>query len=668
MNNVVITLITLLLFSTVSAQISTYPQCRVFQMEYDESDSGSSMIEFGTADLNNKTPGGGSTTKWEYLNQLALSKVKGSTVTSNLNFDITTGGDPNTVVQGTVYGRSMTTSNFTFSATSYLVVPKSGYYTFNIAATEGALMNIREVGDFYCCETLNFNTKIEYYVANLQSDPENNKVEDTFYLLGGFHYGVVVMYLNTNGANPLLQLTMTDPDGVVYNDIGPLLHRYLDVPADYCSYENVSSTTTIEWESSTTATSLKYVTSTNDAGTKVIESLYVVQVPSSTSVPSSSSEIEDSSISELPSSSTAASSSELATSSTLESSSQIFSESESSTAVISSTDSTEPESSTIIVSGTITSEPESTVTSSSKSNHSNTLTSSEVSTNEVSSHSSSYSQEESSTFTTRSGSSSAIEPSGDSSEILSSIITESSTTSSPESESETVSSSGSDATFSHSELTSSATISSQSVTSTGDLRSSESSLLSSGNGETSSSEVTTASSGNHENGGSSNNGDNGLQTTEYITETSVIKTTITTVCSTPTVHPDASVSSLETFTSTYVSEYTTTVTFTSCADDRCQASNSQSNHETTKINGEYTQDGEVTAVKTESVSINGLATTTNGASAADSKVTSSQKPHVAVSSSESISGSTTSHSVVQNVNVGSLRSHDVLMFVISMIM
>ena len=672
---IVITLVTTLLSSIVSAQIPTYPQCSVFQVILDESTSSSCIVQFGAAPLDNKNPGGDKWATWEYLTDMGIAGDEGIAFASTLNFDLTTGGDPNTVVWGTVYGRSMTISNFTFITSSFLVVPKSGYYTFNIAATEGALMTITPIGDHYCCETFGDDDDDDdeevdfgFYIANLQSEPEHNILEDSMYLLAGFRYSIGLLYLNTNGANPSLQITMTDPDGVKYDDIDPFLHRAIGVLADYCSYENVSSTTTIEWESSTTATSLKYVTSTNDANTIVVESLYVVHVPSSTPVPSSSSEIESSSITELPSSSTAASSSEFMTSSTLESSSQITSESESSTAVISSAVSTEPESSTIVISSTITSEPESSAASFSESDYSSTLTSSEVSTNEISSQPSSYSQEESSTFTTRSGSSSAIEPSGDSSEILSSIITESSTISSPESQSETVSSSGTDLTVSHSEPTSSATISSQSVTSTGDLGSSESSLLSSGNVETSSSEVTTGSSGNHENGGSSNNGDNGLQTTHYITETSVIKTTITTVCSTTTLHPDASVSSLETFTSTYVSEYTTTVTFTNCADDRCQAGNSLTNHETTKIIGEYTQDGEVTAVKTESVSINGLTTTTNGASAADSKVTSSQKPHVAVSSSESISGSTTSHSVVQNLNVGSLRSYDVLIFVISMIM
>ena len=650
MDNVIITLITIILFNTVSAQIPTYPECRIKQYGYDMSGTGSCEVDFGIALLNNQSPHAGS--KYDYLYKMGVNGDRGISSTSQVNFDITTGGDPNTVVKGTVYGRSMTTSNFTFLLTALLIVPKSGYYTFNIAATEGASLYIVKMDDSYCCGEGDPSLEDRFFMIDLKSEPITNILEDKIHLLGGFAYFFFIQYLNSNGANPSLQLTMTNPDGIKYSDVGPFLHRLLDVPADFCTYENVTTTTTIEWESSTTATSLKYVTSTNDAGTKVIESLYVVQVPSSTPVPSSSSEIESSSTVES-SSSIVSSSSEVVSSSTLESSSQITSE---------------PESSTVVTSSTITSEPESSAESFSESDYSSTLTSSEVSTNEVSSQPSSYSEVESSTFATRSDSSSVTGPSGDSSEILSSTITESSTTSSPESQSETVSSSGSDATFSHSEPTSSATISSQSVTSTGDLGSSESSLLFSGNVETSSSEVTTDSSGNHENGGSSNNGDNGLQTTKYITETSVIRTTITTVCSTPTLHPDASVSSLETFTSIYVSEYTTTVTFTSCADDRRHAGNSLTNHETTKINGEYTQGGDVIAVKTETASANGLASTTNAASTADSKVTSSQKPHVAVSSSESISGSTTSHSVVQNVNVGSLRSHDVLMFVISMIM
>lgn len=186
---------------------------------------------------------------------------------------------------------------------------------------------------------------MNFYVANLQSDPENNILENTIYLLGGFRYAFMAMYLNTNGADPLFQITMTDPDGVKHEDVGPFLHRGVYEPDDYCSYQNVISTTTVEWDSSATATSVKFITSTNDAASKVIESLYVVQVPSSTPIPSSSSEIESSSITELPSSSAvgSSSSSEPVSSSTVETSSELASESFSSSELISSVVSSEPD-------------------------------------------------------------------------------------------------------------------------------------------------------------------------------------------------------------------------------------------------------------------------------------------------------------------------------------
>lgn len=136
MSNVIITLIAILLFNTVCAQIPTYPECFVAQFRYDESDSGACLVEFGDADLNNKSPGMGQLTKWEYLNQLYVTGNIGLTVASNLNFELVTDGDPNTVVHGKIYGYPMTISNFTFLASSYLVVPKSSYYTFNIATTE----------------------------------------------------------------------------------------------------------------------------------------------------------------------------------------------------------------------------------------------------------------------------------------------------------------------------------------------------------------------------------------------------------------------------------------------------------------------------------------------------------------------------------------------------
>ncbi|KAG0656461.1 hypothetical protein C6P45_002663 [Maudiozyma exigua] len=652
MTSVIITLITILLFNIVSAQIPTYPECTVIQYTYDESGSGMSMIEFGVADLDNTTPGSPTLSKWEYLQELTVVGDKGITLTSTLNFDISTGGDPNTVVKGKVYGYPMTVSNFTFATNGLLVVPKSGYYTFNIAASEGALMRIIQANDAYCCDPGDAEVDDSFYVANLQSDPEHNLLENSIYLLAGFRYLLTAIYFNSNGGDASFHITMTDPDGVKYDDIGPFVQR-LTGSDDYCSYQNVISTTTIEWQSSTTATSLKYITSTDVAGSKVIESLYVVQVPSSTPIPSSSSEIENSSITELPSSSTvgSSSSSEPVTSSTVETSSEPASESFSSSVVISSV---------------VSSESEAPSTSFSESRHSSTLESSTESTNIISSQSSSYSEEKSSTSATSLFSESVTESSDGSSETPSSTTGEISSFSTLDSQSETFKSSSS-AVVSHSEDFSSSTISLPSITSTSYLGESESSsLLSETAG--SSSEVNTVSSGGNENEDSSSNENNELQTTHYITETSVIRTTITTLCSTPTLYPEASVPSLDIFTSTYVSEFTTTVTLTSCAPGTCQVGNSQTRHQTTEIQGECTHDCVTTTTEWESSTKNIIIGTKNPISIDDSKVTSSKKPDVAVISGQSSYDSTTSHTVIQNVNMSSHITYDVFMFIFSMLM
>lgn len=652
MSNVIITLITVLLFNTVSAQLPTYLDCPVFQYGFDESDTASSVALFGTADLDNKTPGGGSGSKWEYLKEFAIYGEKGAAITSTLNFDIITGGDPNTVVNGRVYGFKTTTSNFTFAINAFLVVPKTGYYTFNIAATEGAFMTIIQINDAYCCDPGDAEPNLDFYVANLQSDPENNLLENSIYLLAGFRYSFALMYLNTNGANPSLHVTVTDPDGVTYNDIGQFLRRVVSMPDDYCYYQTNASTTTIEWQSSTTATSLKYVTSTNDVGSRVVESLYIVQVPSSTPIPSSSSEIEGSSTTELSSSSAVASSSEPVSSSTVETSSELTSESFSSS---------------VAVPSTASSEPEAPSTSFSESEYPSTLSSGEESTNAVSSQSSSYSDEESSTSATNFVSQSVTESSWGSSETLASTTGESSSFSTLASQSEPVTSSDT-AVVSQSEGSSSTTILLSSITSSGELDYSGSSSLVSETAGSSSSKVNTVSSDGNQSEDSSGNGNSELQTTHYITETSVIRTTITTLCSTPTLHPEASAPSLEKFTSTYVSEFTTTVTLTSCTPGTCQVGSIQTGHETTEIQGKCTQDCVTATTEWESSSKKIIIGTTNPISIDDSKATSSKKPYVAVSSSQSPYDSTTSHTVIQNVNMSSHITYDVFMFIFSMLM
>ena len=629
MNSLILTLITTFLFTTVQSQENNYPKCSVYQYHFDEDylgvgSTGMSRITFHKCALNNKAPYG-DRTKWEYLTSLDPSGSGFIVFTPTLNFEATTGGDPNTVVYGDIYGRNTTISNFTFDATSTLVVPKTGYYTFNIAASKGALMNLEDSMNAYCCEIYpDWDRGLSFYVADLQSEPENNKLEDSVLLYAGFYYDMTIMYMNTNGADASFQLTMTDPDGVQHNNINPFLRMVTAGDLLACSYINVTTTTTVAWEGSTTQTSIQYATSTNAGGERVIESLYIVQTPAyaSSSVSSSAMEISStvatSSITTSEPESTAVSSE---TESQAESSTNISSEPSFSSATTS-----EVESSTVI-----TSVPSSSMELSSSA----TLTSDFVS--------------ESSVATSDLHSSSSNEPLSSFSSTLDSL-SEMSTSFEPDTSSDISTSVSDNGASTHISLSSD-------QISTSDSESHHLSSSSTSSPIMLSSE-TGISSNSFPSGGStdyaSTKGDDIIQSTEYITKTSVIATTVTTLCSTPTLVPGQSTSSLEYFTSTYTTEITTSVIITSCPNNVCHTTNNPSVEKSTQVIDDCSESCSTTSLNTrESLATNGITTVkviSSAYNAEDSIVT---KPTVTLVSSQSTSGTATSHIVLENLNMGS---------------
>jgi len=642
MNNLLLALITTFLFTTVQSQENSYPKCSVYQFHFDEDylgvgSTGISRVILTSCNLNNEAPSGNGMTKWEYLSGLTYYGGGPILFTPKLNFEAITGGDPNTVVYGDLYGQNTTISNFTFQASSTLVVPKTGYYTFNIAASEGAIMNLEVSMDTYCCE--NFppmeTPDLSFYIADLQSEPEHNKLEDSVLLYAGLHYDMTTMFINSNGADPSLQVTMTDPDGIQYNDIDQFLRMVTTIDRFACSYINVTTTTTVAWEGSTTQTSLQYATSTNVDGERVVESLYIVQTPAyaSSSVSSSTMEI----------------------SSTVATSSITTSEPESSTVVSSETES-QAESSTNIssepsFSSATTSEVESSSVATSEVESSTIITSVASSSMELSSSTTLTSDfvSESSVATSDLPSSSSNEPLSSFSSTLDSL-SEMSTSFEPDTSSDISTSVSDNGASTHISLSSD-------QISTSDSESHHLSSSSTSSPIMLSSE-TGISSNSFPSGGStdyaSTKGDDIIQSTEYITKTSVIATTVTTLCSTPTLVPGQSTSSLEYFTSTYTTEITTSVIITSCPNNVCHTTNNPSVEKSTQVIDDCSESCSTTSLNTrESLATNGITTVkviSSAYNAEDSIVT---KPTVTLVSSQSTSGTATSHIVLENLNMGS---------------
>lgn len=208
--------------------------------------------------------------------------------TANLDFDIPVSVGENTTEEGNVYGNDITVTNFTMIASSWLQVPESGFYTFDISTDTAAALHIINNTEYYCCTVGMPANAPQFKITSSPSVPISNNPSGTVYLYGGFQYAMYVSYMHLNGSASF-DMTMTDPSGITHTDLSGYVNEYNWLNFDEivtCQYSVENITTSIQWLGSATTTFTTMTRILQDpVGSVVVNDIQVVGVPGTTSEP-----------------------------------------------------------------------------------------------------------------------------------------------------------------------------------------------------------------------------------------------------------------------------------------------------------------------------------------------------------------------------------------------
>ncbi|KAM9915474.1 hypothetical protein OXX80_014013, partial [Metschnikowia pulcherrima] len=160
-----------------------------------------------------------------------LSSVSGVTA---INYASTssTGG----VTTGSVYGYTLTNSNFTMSLGGYFMASQTGDHTFTMYADDGAYLQFG-AGKSCCGNALD-----DVSDSSFKAEWPYTKTA-TFSLVKGVYYPIKIVFVNWDGDGGL-NVKYTAPDSSVVTEIGSQVYQ---IQQEYC-------TTTSTWTGSVTST------------------------------------------------------------------------------------------------------------------------------------------------------------------------------------------------------------------------------------------------------------------------------------------------------------------------------------------------------------------------------------------------------------------------------
>lgn len=114
---------------------------------------------------------------------------------------------------GTLYGHTITITNFTLELVGYYLAPQTGTYTFGLTGTDdGAMLMFDNEGAFKCCQSEQ-NSQNTDDIALYQFYSQGS-VSEGFNLVEGQYYPIRITYANALEVAKL-QLSATLPDGTV---------------------------------------------------------------------------------------------------------------------------------------------------------------------------------------------------------------------------------------------------------------------------------------------------------------------------------------------------------------------------------------------------------------------------------------------------------------------
>lgn len=215
---------------------------------------------------------------WQGFHEDAL--FKGITTDINFNNPMTYG--PNETAQGEIYGNAITVTNFTMMGRGWIIVPVTGIYTFTIDSDYAAGLRITNYTANYCQNPYDASSNIQFSVSSYPGWPQNETTTATVELDAGFPYMIQLAYIHVD-ESPKLEITMTDPNGVTYDNIADFVEKF-DIydPFSFVTefYDKYVANITVGWSgNSTTLLSLSSTATVYDWTNVTVTTFYVYGTP-----------------------------------------------------------------------------------------------------------------------------------------------------------------------------------------------------------------------------------------------------------------------------------------------------------------------------------------------------------------------------------------------------
>lgn len=144
----------------------------------------------------------------------SLKPIALATGITDINFAIAAGS--NLIVNGQIYGKTVTVSNFSVELTGYFLAPETGDYQLLMSVDDGALVTFGAGQAFGCCNTVSTSNDGNYALFAHWYSTSNapGQTVSTQHLTAGYYYPMKIFYVNMQ--NPMsMTFRVTTPSGNV---------------------------------------------------------------------------------------------------------------------------------------------------------------------------------------------------------------------------------------------------------------------------------------------------------------------------------------------------------------------------------------------------------------------------------------------------------------------
>ncbi|SMN17675.1 hypothetical protein, no similarity [Maudiozyma saulgeensis] len=199
----------------------------------------------------------------------------------DFNAPVSVGEDE--IAYGTIYGNEITVTNFSMAVGAWVLVPETGWYTFNIQADSAAELFIVNSTGVYCCENPYDNSfNQQFMLTSIPSEPDVEQPSGQVFLYSNFYYELLYSYINLN-SSASFSVEITDPSGNVYSDITPFvmqMNARNDSEIVTCNYVIQDFFKTVPWTGTAITTlATEWTYTTDSTGGVILQELQVIGTP-----------------------------------------------------------------------------------------------------------------------------------------------------------------------------------------------------------------------------------------------------------------------------------------------------------------------------------------------------------------------------------------------------